>query len=90
MGVWVERNRKGVKNALEVPRAYALGDAAVVEVVHQLDEARLRLLARHGAALDGADLVEGGVLLVGRGELVDVVEDVGFLVDAQGGSAWLG
>lgn len=76
-----ERSERGSNGVLEIPGADALGHTPVVEVVHQLDQAPLRLLRSHGLPLDGADLLEGGVLLLGR-KCVDVVEDVGGLVNA--------
>lgn len=42
-------------------------------------------LVYHGCAFDVADLLHGRFLL-GLGEAVDVVEDVGWFLDAEGGS----
>ena len=73
-------------HALEVPRAERLPHAPRVQMVHQREQTRLRLLARHGRALDGADLGKGGGLGE-RWEGVDVLQDVLFRRDADLGSA---
>lgn len=54
-----------------------------MQVVHQIDQSRLRLLMRHGLPLDSLDLVGCFETLL-AGEPPNVVEDVCFLVDAEG------
>lgn len=68
---------------VKVAGADGLGDLVGVEVGHEGEEARLRRLRLHGLALDGADGVEGRVLGF-RGEGLDVFEDVGGFLDAEG------
>lgn len=70
---------------LEIPRANPLLHALLVEELHQGHEACLRDLQFHGFALDGLDFGVRGFLLR-RWQRVDVVEDVGALVDAQSGA----
>lgn len=60
---------------VEVAGADGLGHLVGLEVGHEVLEARLGRLRGHGLALDGADGLVGGRLLV-RGELVDVFENV--------------
>lgn len=65
---------------VKVARADCLLYVVRGQVAHQLREARLRLLERHGLALNGGDLVVGGVVL-GALQAVDMVENVGGFVD---------
>lgn len=71
---------------LEVAGADALADAAGVEVGHEGREAGLGDLLDHGAALDGADGLHGGLALRGRGQGVDVLQDVDVPRDLQDGA----
>lgn len=74
------------QNSLEIPRAYPLPHAVLVQELHQRQQACLRDLQFHGTALDGLDFGVGFILLGCGGQGVDVVEDVGGLVDAEGGA----
>lgn len=60
---------------VEVAGADGLGHLVGLEVGHEILEPWLGRLRGHGLALDGADGLVGGRLLV-RGQLVDVFEDV--------------
>lgn len=69
-------------NLLEIPRTYPLLNPPSVQKLHQADETRLRHLLLHSAALDGLDFLVGFLLLLRRGQRVDVVEDVDAFADA--------
>jgi hypothetical protein len=71
-------------NLLEIPRTNPLFHGKLVEELHQRDEAWLRDLQGHRFALDGLDFRVSSFLL-GGGERVDVVEDVGGFGDGKGG-----
>ena len=64
------------EDVLKVPRTDPLAHASLLKILHQSCEAWLRFLSRHGGAFDRADGLHRGVL-VGGGEAVDVLEDVG-------------
>lgn len=57
-----------------------------MQIVHQIDQPRLRLLVRHGFTLDVLNLF-GCLEALLAGEASDVVQDVCFLLDAKGVSA---
>lgn len=70
---------------LEIPRTDRLLDSMLVEEFHESHKTCLRDLLLHCFALDGLDFGMGGFLLCFR-QRVDVVEDVGALVDGEGGA----
>ena len=74
-------------HSLEVPRTDPLPHPPPLQIPHQLQQACLRFLRLHRGCFDGADGGHGCFLRRGRGERVDVVEDVGGFGDAERGSA---
>ena len=60
------------ENLLKIPCTQRAPHPAPLEIIHQLDESRLRLLREHRLALDGPDLFHGGGLFLGGGQAADV------------------
>lgn len=70
-------------DALEIPRTQRSAHPRIMQIVHQINQPWLWLLVRHGFALDSLDLV-GCLEALLAGEAPNVVENVYFLLDAEG------
>jgi hypothetical protein len=77
------RHQRSQVNLLEIPRAYPLPHAVLIQELHQCQQPSLWDLQFHSAALNGLDLGMGLFLLDCGGQGVDVVEDIDRFVDAQ-------
>ena len=60
------RVRKKKKNALEIPRTQGSAHPPMLQIIHQLDETRLRLLCAHGGPLNGLDFICRDECFLGR------------------------
>lgn len=66
----------GGKGVLKIPCTKRPAHPTRLQIIHQPNKARLRLLRAHGFTLDGFDFVRGCEAGFRGGKVADVVEDV--------------
>lgn len=70
------QSSEGGKGVLKIPRTKRPAHPTRLQIIHQLNKTRLRLLRAHGFALDGFDFIRGCEAGFGSWEAADVVENV--------------